>query len=271
MSIKQLNIYGVDKVQVAIDRLRAFEPKEGYYLCFSGGKDSSVIKALADMAGVTYDAHYNCTGIDPPEAVRFIKDQHPDVKFEYPYDEDGKRITVCNLIPRKKMPPTRRARYCCQELKEYGGVGRFVITGVRWAESAKRKNMRNLAEEHSKSGKKRMSTDNVSDAPMFKFCYDYHKKILNPIIDWANEEVWEFIKDYNVPYCELYDKGFKRIGCIGCPMSTRAKQELDAYPKIKKRYLIAFDRMLEVRREEGLKTTWKTAEEVMEWWLEGKI
>ena len=97
--------------------------------------------------------------------------------------------------------------------------------------------------------------------------YDYHKKILNPIIDWANEEVWEFIKDYNVPYCELYDKGFKRIGCIGCPMSTRAKQELDAYPKIKKRYLIAFDRMLEVRREEGLKTTWKTVEEVMDWWL----
>ena len=199
--------------------------------------------------------------------MRFIKEQHPDVEFEYPYDEDGKRITVCNLIPRKKMPPTRRARYCCQELKEYGGVGRFVITGVRWAESAKRKNMRNLAEEHTKSGKRRMSTDNVSDAPMFKFCYDYHKKILNPIIDWANEEVWEFIKDYNVPYCELYDRGFKRIGCIGCPMSTKAKQELDAYPKIKKRYLIAFDRMLEVRREEGLKTTWKTPEEVMEWWL----
>lgn len=266
MSIKQLNIYGADKVQVAIDRLQAFEPKEGYYLCFSGGKDSSVIKALADMAGVAYDAHYNCTGIDPPEAVRFIKDQHPDAEFEYPYDEDGERITVCNLIPRKKMPPTRRARYCCQELKEYGGVGRFVITGVRWAESSRRKNQRNLAEEHTKT-KRRMSTDNVGDAPMFKFCHDYHKKILNPIIDWTNEEVWEFIREYSVPYCCLYDKGFKRIGCIGCPMSTKAKQELDAYPKIKKRYLIAFDKMLEVRREEGLKTTWRTAEEVMDWWL----
>lgn len=112
MSIKQLNIYGADKVQVAIDRLRAFEPKEGYYLCFSGGKDSSVIKALADMAGVAYDAHYNCTGIDPPEAVRFIKKQHPDVEFEYPYDEDGKRITVCNLIPRKKMPPKHSVASC---------------------------------------------------------------------------------------------------------------------------------------------------------------
>lgn len=195
MSIKQLNIYGEDKVEVAINRLRAFEPKKGYYLCFSGGKDSSVIKALADMAGVAYDAHYNCTGIDPPEAVRFIKEQHPDVAFEFPYDKEGKRITMWNLIPRKKMPPTRLVRYCCQELKETGGIGRFVITGVRWAESTRRKKTRNLIEYQNKSRNKAMSTDNIADAPMFKFCHDYHKKILNPIIDWTDAEAWEFIKE----------------------------------------------------------------------------
>lgn len=172
-----------------------------------------------------------------------------------------------NLIPKKKMPPTRVVRYCCAELKEVGGVGRFVITGVRWAESAKRKNKRNLAEEHSRSGKRRMSTDNIGDAPMFKFCYDYHKKILNPIIDWTDEEVWEFIEEYNVPYCELYDKGFKRIGCIGCPMAIKAKELLEIYPGFKKLYLIAFEKMLEARRRDGLPTSWETAEEVMDWWL----
>lgn len=119
-----------------------------------------------------------------------------------------------------------------------------------------------------KSGKRKMSTDNVADAPMFKFCHNYHKKILNPIIDWTDEEVWELIREYNVPYCKLYDKGFKRIGCVGCPMSTRAKQELESYPKIKKLYLKAFEKMLEARHKEGLKTDWKTAEEVMNWWLE---
>ena len=118
-----------------------------------------------------------------------------------------------------------------------------------------------------KSGKRKMSTDNVADAPMFKFCHNYHKKILNPIIDWTDEEVWEFIREYNVTYCELYDRGFKRIGCIGCPMSTKAKQELDAYPKFKKLYLKAFEEMIKVRLSAGLETNWKTPEEVMEWWL----
>lgn len=71
--IHQMNIYGKDKVEVAIERLRAFEPLEGYHLAFSGGKDSVVIKALADMAGVKYDAHYSVSSVDPPELVQFVK------------------------------------------------------------------------------------------------------------------------------------------------------------------------------------------------------
>lgn len=149
MSIHQLNIYGKDKVQVAIDRFKTFEPmagEDGYYLAFSGGKDSSVIKAIADMSGVKYEAHYTHTSVDPPELVRFIKENHPDVMVDMPrYPDDyknpklaGRQITMWNLIPEKKMPPTRITRYCCQELKESKGEGRFVVTGVRWAESVKR-------------------------------------------------------------------------------------------------------------------------------------
>lgn len=136
--IGQLNIYGKDKVQVAIDRLKAFEPPEGYYLAFSGGKDSVVIKALADMAGVKYDAHYNLTSVDPPELVHFIK-TFEDVAIERPKDKDGHQITMWNLIARKAMPPTSLIRYCCYYLKESGGDGRMTITGVRWAESVRRK------------------------------------------------------------------------------------------------------------------------------------
>lgn len=123
----------------AIERIKAFEPDEGYYLAFSGGKDSVVCKALLDMAGVKYDATYRVTSVDPPELVRFIKNQHPDVIREVPRDKDGKPITMWNLIPRKLMPPTRLVRYCCAELKETASVGRFAVTGVRWAESVNRK------------------------------------------------------------------------------------------------------------------------------------
>ena len=136
--IHQINMQGKDKVQVAIDRLKTFEPPEGYYLAFSGGKDSVVIKALADMAGVKYDAHYNLTSVDPPELVKFIKTFN-DVKIEIPKDKDGHQITMWNLIPKRSLPPTRVVRYCCQALKEEQSNGRMTITGVRWAESANRK------------------------------------------------------------------------------------------------------------------------------------
>ena len=137
--IHQLDFNGRDKVDKAIMRLQTYEPPEGYYLCFSGGKDSVVIKALADMAGVKYDAHYNISSVDPPELVRFIKDKHPDVIMEHPKDKGGNCISMWTLIPQKQMPPTRLARYCCEHLKEHGGGGRLKVTGVRWAESTRRK------------------------------------------------------------------------------------------------------------------------------------
>ncbi len=264
--LEQLNIYGKTKLEMSIERFRTFEPPEGYYLAFSGGKDSCVIKALADMAGVKYDAHYNHTSVDPPELIRFIKDCHPDVAIEYPRDKDGKRITMWNLIPKKKMPPTRLVRYCCKELKEGGGGGRFTVTGVRWAESTKR--AQNRAGLEIGKGKKRRELydpDNPPDEVMMRTCPTKGMHILNPIIDWTEAEVWEFIRKYDVPYCTLYDEGFKRIGCIGCPMSTHhQEEELERYPKFKRNYLSAFSRMLESLDD---KTTWKTPEDVMRWWL----
>lgn len=127
-----------NKVEIAINRLKAFEPPEGYFLAFSGGKDSVVIKRLAEMAGVKFDAHYSVTSVDPPELVRFVKEQK-DVSFDIPRDKDGNAITMWNLIPKKKMPPTRIVRYCCKELKECAGKGRLTVTGIRWAESNNRK------------------------------------------------------------------------------------------------------------------------------------
>lgn len=87
---------------------------------------------------------------------------------------------------------------------------------------------------------------------------------------WTDDDVWEFIKTYNIPYCSLYDEGYTRLGCIGCPMASRQKEELSKYPKIRQAYLHAFKRMIEARKKEGLQTEWKTAEEVMEWWMNGE-
>lgn len=277
--IHQLNIYGKDKVHVAIDRLKAFEPPDGYYLAFSGGKDSVVIKALADMAEVKYDAHYNLTSVDPPELVQFIK-TFDDVKIEIPRDKDGKQITMWNLIPKKKMPPTRVVRYCCQALKEEQSNGRLTITGVRWAESANRK--RNQGEVTISKGRDRqklidsgnftvtprggvvLNNDNADSRKMIEQCYQRNKTVINPIIDWTDEDVWEFIHEYNVPYCKLYDEGYKRLGCIGCPMSSHQAEELEKYQKYKQAYIRAFQRMID---KFDRPIQWKTGEDVYKWWI----
>jgi phosphoadenosine phosphosulfate reductase len=265
--IEQINMYGKNKVEVAIERLKLFEPPEdGYYLAFSGGKDSVVIKALADMAGVKYDAHYSHTSVDPPELIRFIKDVHTDVIIEYPRYKDGTRITMWNLIPRKKMPPTRFTRYCCEQLKETGGNGRFVITGVRWAESVRRKSNRaGLEIDKGKKLRDHYDPDNPPDEHLYRMCPTKGKHILNPIIDWTTEEVWEFIHRYNVAYCKLYDEGCTRLGCIGCPMNAKQQSEgLEKYPKYKQAYIRAFDRMLQLQDRTY---SWDNGEDVMNWWL----
>lgn len=254
------------KVDVAIKRLKAFEPPEGYYLAFSGGKDSVVIKALADMAGVKYDAHYRVTSVDPPELVQFIKKYHPGVQRDIPRDKDGNAITMWNLIPRKKIPPTRIRRYCCSVLKESGGVGRITVTGVRWAESARRKKIHNVANVWG--NETIIANDNDESRRLVEQCYTKKKTTLNPIVDWEDEEVWEFIRTYHLPYCELYDRGHKRLGCIGCPMATTRAEELEKYPKYKRQYLRAFSRMIDERNKAGKSAlSWSRPEQVMDWWL----
>lgn len=294
-----------EKVKTSIERLRAFEPKngEGYYLAFSGGKDSVVCKALLDMAGVKYDATYRVTSVDPPELVRFIKEKHPDVIRKIPHDKDGKPITMWSLIPKRLMPPLRRARYCCEELKEDGGDGRKTVTGVRWAESPSRrqnqgvvtvwgdaKNTEQLADDPNflktdKSGVV-LVNDNEDSRMMVEQCYKRSKTLVNPIIDWEDRDVWDFIHSEGIPYCGLYDEGFHRLGCIGCPMGRRQGRELEftKWPKYKAAYLLAFDKMLQKRRErhdrDPSRPVWKaygaeidnpTPEDVFNWWMERDV
>lgn len=223
--LKEITLFGeIDKVAIAIQRIKdAYEisksqNKGALYVAFSGGKDSECVAKLCEMAGVPYELHYNATTIDPPELLHFIKNNYDNVIFHKP------RFSMWQLIVKKHYPPTRIMRYCCSELKEKGGEGRVCVTGVRKYESVKRSG-RKAFETISKSKDKMLFDDNGEFRNALENCTIKAKIVCNPIIDWYDSDVWDFIKENNMPYCELYDKGYKRIGCIGCPMSTERERE----------------------------------------------
>lgn len=279
MALVEDTLFGhEDKVETAIKRLKAFEPKDGYYVAFSGGKDSQCVYHLCEMAGVKFEAHYSVTSVDPPQLMRFLKKQYPNVIWERHYWHDGKPehyyadgrpkpITMWTLIADHTIPPTRQARYCCSELKETGGSGRLVVTGVRWAESVRRKALHGIADIQTESKKLHAEAaenpaykknknggivfmdDNGDSRRMVEQCYQKRKTTINPIVDWTDEDVWEFLNDVaKVPHCELYDPpyNFTRLGCIGCPLqgAEGMKKDFETWPKYKELYIRAFDRMI---------------------------
>lgn len=188
---QQTTLFLTDLVEQAIDALVEHEPSEGYYGGFSGGKDSCAIKELARLAGVKVEWHYHRT-IDPPELVAFVRKHHPDVVFDKP------SIHIFQDIKKKGMP-WAKVRWCCAKLKEVHGRGRIKILGVRAAESPRRAAIWDL----------------------------WDGKTLAPIVYWSDDDVWDFIRVQKLPYCSLYDEGFERLGCVGCPLAGQAKREMD--------------------------------------------
>lgn len=277
------------KIDVSIQRLQAFCPQEGYYLAFSGGKDSVVCKRLLEMSGCKFDSHYRVTSVDPPELVRFIKDAHGDVAREIPHYPDGKPITMWNLIVKQKILPSRIARYCCQYLKEDGGDGRKTVTGVRWQESYNRKENQGMVTIYGGAKKVEINesdffaktprggmilvNDNEESRRMVEQCYKRHKTVVNPIIEWTDQDVWDFIREENVPYCSLYDEGFSRLGCIGCPMAGKGRfAQFARWPKYKQMYLRAIEKMIEAREQAGIPfKKYRTVNDIWHFWMEDRV
>lgn len=295
MSLIEYTLDGkIDKVELALKRIKlgALSP-EPLYVCYSGGKDSKVLRRLMEMSGVAHELHYNMTTVDHPSVVREILDDKEVIVDKQRYS-NGKQKTMWNLIVKKKMPPTRLCRYCCAELKEGGGKGRICITGVRKAESVNRK--LNGGEVKIINGVKAQKTmidnkiegdfdltpkggivmnlDNNENRRLVEQCYRTNKTIINPIIDWTDEDVWEFSKVENIPQSGLYKQcggRYNRLGCIGCPMASLEEKLLQftEYPKIKQAYINTFDRMVKNCVVKSTKFDWFDGQAVFDWWLYG--
>ena len=242
-------------LEESIEVLRANAPAGGrpYYGCFSGGKDSVVLKHVAQMAGVAVDWYYSVTTIDPPELMRFIRREHGDVRWlRSPHGPFFRRAAEVQDFP------TRRIRWCCGEYKECHTAppGQPMLMGIRAQESSARAARWGMVTQHTK---RRVA-------------------IVNPLLHWDASDLWEFIRGEGVAYCALYNEGFTRLGCVGCPMNSTRERDFARWPRFRERWQYVFRRTWE--RRAG--TTQRNGrpwfgdryfagwEEMWEWWLSNR-
>lgn len=243
-----------EKIATAISLICMFEKQaislsdNGYYVCFSGGKDSIVMAKLFEMAGVKYTLNYSNVTIDPPELVQFLKREYPEAIWHNP----SKNLPM--MMADIGMPPTRLARWCCEHYKENGGNGLFKSIGVRAPESANRKGRWSTVSQHRSS----------------------KLPILCPIVYWTDADVWNFIRQNNMKYCSLYDEGFKRLGCVGCPMADKQRvAQFKRWPKYEAMWRRGFaelhKRFKGVPRKDGKPRSierFNTPDEHFNFWME---
>ena len=229
----------------------------GYFLAFSGGKDSQCLYHVAKLAGVKFVPHMNLTSVDPPEVIRFVKQQYPDVHFIKP------KKSIYQYAVEKQILPTQRVRWCCNEYKEHAGAGKVTLIGIRHAESSRRakrneveisnqkfsgtlegldeyREKRNSKKQKSKNNKS-VSIVTASGERTLGCLYGKETLLISPIIHWTFADVWEFLNKLGVAHSELYDQGYTRIGCICCPMSSlkQKRKELARYPHVKRNWIKA--------------------------------
>ena len=305
-------LHSVELIRKAEKLSLAYDPENGYYNTFSGGKDSQCLYHIVKLAGVKHKTHMKLTSVDPPEVIRFVKTQYPDVDLIKP----GK--SIYQYAVDMKILPTIRVRWCCAKFKENAGAGKVSLIGIRHAESPRRAKRNEVeinnrkfsgnldelddyrkARNSQKRGRKpkgyrEVTIVNATGERTLGCIRGKESLLISPIINWTDDDVWTFLNTLGITHCELYDQGWHRIGCIGCPMSS-AKQKIlenERWPHVKRNWIKAikairnsggFHKRIYARFQDYF-GFWESsssnrltdeqeneiAENIYDWWISGK-
>lgn len=210
---------------------------------FSGGKDSIAVKRVCELANIRVEWHYHNTTCDPPELIRFIRTNHQDVIWDKP-----KHGNIFHRIVEKGVLPSHKRRWCCDEYKESRGPLNTVwIVGTRREESPSR-----------------------AAQPIIGLHKRTRRVLIRPLANWDSEFLWDFIRAEKLPYPSLYDEGFHRLGCVGCPLATRQnrEKEMTRWPKIGQKWK---DAARKVYEQKAPWDNFKSFDEFFDCWMSRKF
>ena len=271
-ALQEKILHSVELIRKAEKLALAYDPENGYYNTFSGGKDSQCLYHIVKLAGVKHKTHMNLTSVDPPEVIRFVKTQYPDVDLIKP------EKSIYQYAVDMKILPTMRVRWCCAKFKESSGAGKVTLIGIRHAESTRRakrneveidnrkfsgnldelddyRKARNAQKRGRKpKGYREVTIVNATGERTLGCIRGKESLLISPIINWTDDDVWTFLNTLGITHCELYDQGWHRIGCIGCPMSS-AKQKIlenERWPHVKRNWIKAIKTIRAIPASSGV-------------------
>ena len=259
----------MDNELILFDRLEAIKTtlqkygEDNFYVSFSGGKDSTIVHHLLDMAvpGNTIPRIFINTGIEYNDIVSFTRSiAENDNRFEilqpsqnirdmlervgYPFKSKEHAMKVMEYQATKTLTPhilkyldktdPKRVRFTCPAILEYQFTDSCTlkISNLCCTE-LKKKPIREWEKKHKKAiGITGMRAAEGGVRQQMGCIVNKNGKVhrFNPLIK-VNDE-WEewFIEKYNIPLCRLYypPYNFNRTGCKGCPFAYDLQDNLDS-------------------------------------------
>ncbi|EAS01661.1 phosphoadenosine phosphosulfate reductase family protein (macronuclear) [Tetrahymena thermophila SB210] len=180
--------YIKDTIQFLMSTLSIYKDSKQLFITFNGGKDATVVLYL------TYTAIYKLNKQDENQKEYFPQKSLKSIYFEEPN-------------------PFKEAVEFKENVRKELDLEEIVV------ERDFKKSLWKIVTEQSLQavimGQRRVDPyceklEKVSPSDTDKGYPPFYR--INPIIDWSYEQVWEFLLDFKIPYCSLYERGFTYLG-----------------------------------------------------------
>lgn len=254
-----------EKIAIAQKAIREFVEHfgvDGIYISFSGGKDSTVLIHLCRQIYPDLVGLYSDTGLEFPEIRDFVqtfdnitivtpKMHHREMlkKCGYPVVSKEQAEWIYRIRSGTSSGAIQKAFY---GLNLDGTPTRFKLS-EQWkyllnapfnigSGCCKEMKLKPIAEYVKKTGRVPIMGTTASESALRaqKFLqYGFYnlegkKAQCTPMSIWTDDDVWEYIHRFNLPYCKIYDMGYDRTGCVFCMFGAHLDKEPNRFQKLQR-------------------------------------